>query len=202
MKKNLALAIVAGAVSLTACGSKTDPTEKNFGAALAQYFEKKGQLCLNQNLDFPVAVTELDLFLQKNSPISIANQMAALEAAGLVKCEAADKGKRCSLTDAAKPFVRETEATIWGLKGSTDLCWGQKALDKVVKWEGPMKLGDYQSATITYTYKVNNAAEWTKKPEVQAAFPMVKFILDGAGKKESQHAVKLTSLGWEALGLD
>lgn len=207
MKKNLALAIVAGAVSLTACGSKTDPTEKNFGAAQAQYFEKKGQLCLNQYRDFPVAVTEMDMRLQKTMQSGTANQMAALEAAGLVKCEAADKGKRCSLTDAAKPFVREKEATSWGLNGSqkviqTDLCWGQKALDKVVKWEGPMKFGDYQEAVITYTYKVNNAAEWTKKPEVQAAFPVVKSILDGASNKESKHAVKLTSQGWEAKGLD
>ncbi len=207
MKKKLALAIVAGAVSLTACGSKTDANEKNFGAALSQYFEKKGQLCLNQYeySDFPV--TEMDMRLQKTMQSGTANQMAALEAAGLVKCEAADKGQRCSLTDAAKPFVREREATIWGLNGSqkvtqTDLCWGQKGLDKVVKWEGPMKFGDYQKAGITYTYKVNNLAEWAKKSDVQVAFPVVKSILDGVGNKESKHTVKLTSQGWEAKGLD
>jgi hypothetical protein len=84
----------------------------------------------------------------------------------------------------------------------TDLCWGKKALDKIVKWEGPMKFGDYQEAGITYTYKVNNLADWAKKPEVQAAFPVVKSILDGVGSKESKHAVKLTSQGWEAKGLD
>ncbi len=43
---------------------------------------------------------------------------------------------------------------------------------------------------------------WGKKPEVQAAFPVVKSVLDGAGSKESKHAVKLTSQGWEAKGLD
>ena len=84
----------------------------------------------------------------------------------------------------------------------TDLCWGKKALDKIVKWEGPMKFGDYQEAGITYTYKVNNLADWAKKPDVQAAFPFVKSILDGAGSKESKHAIKLTSQGWEAKGLD
>ena len=82
------------------------------------------------------------------------------------------------------------------------MCWGKKALDKIVKWEGPMKFGDYQEAGITYTYKVNNVADWAKKPEVQAAFPVVKSILDGAGSKESKHAIKLTSQGWEAKGLD
>lgn len=207
MKKILALGIVAGAVSLTACGNKTDANEKNFGAAMTQYFERKGQLCLNQYRDFPVTVTEMDMRLQKTMPSGTANQMAALEAAGLVKCETAGKGQRCSLTDAAKPFVREKEATSWGINGSqkviqTDLCWGKKALDKIVKWEGPMKFGDYQEAGITYTYKVNNLADWAKKPEVQAAFPFVKSVLDSAGGKESKHAVKLTSQGWEAKGLD
>ena len=47
-----------------------------------------------------------------------------------------------------------------------------------------------------------NLADWAKKPEVQAAFPVVKSILDGAGSKESKHAIKLTSQGWEAKGLD
>lgn len=38
-----------------------------------------------------------------------------------------------------------------------------------------------QVATITYTYKGNNLADWAKKPDVQAAFPFVKSILEGAG---------------------
>ncbi|HBN8600976.1 TPA: hypothetical protein L3730_005862 [Pseudomonas aeruginosa] len=65
-----------------------------------------------------------------------------------------------------------------------------------------MKFGDYQEAGITCTYNVNNLADWAKKPEVQAALPVVKSIIDGAGSKESKHAVKLTSQGWEAKGLD
>jgi hypothetical protein len=75
-------------------------------------------------------------------------------------------------------------------------------LDEVVKWEGPMKFGDYQEAGITYTYKVNNLADWVKMSEVQAAFPGVKSVLDGVGNMESRHAVKLTNQGWEAKGLD
>ena len=222
MKKILALGIVAGAVSLTACGNKTDANEKNFGAALTQYFDKKGDLCLNTKR-WPVDLSEMDLRLQKTMQAGSANQMAALEAAGLVKGEDTEvdimgfmdnkptgrkaKVKRYTLTDAAKPFAQEKNVDSTGLNGKTtvkqtDLCWGKKALDKIVKWEGPMKFGDYQEAGITYTYKVNNLADWAKKPDVQAAFPFVKSILDGAGSKESKHAIKLTSQGWEAKGLD
>lgn len=45
-------------------------------------------------------------------------------------------------------------------------------------------------------------ADWTKKPEFQSTFPYVVQIVDAAGKKEQQGAVKLTSLGWEPKGLD
>jgi hypothetical protein len=220
-KKQLVILAALGTVTLAACGSKTDANERNFGAALTQYFDKRGDLCLNTK-HWPVDLTEMDLRLQKTMQSGAAGQMAALETVGLVKGEdtevdimgimgkptgARAKIKRYALTDAAKPFVQENDVDSIGLNGKTtvkqtDLCWGKKALDKVVKWEGPMKLGEYQEAGITYTYKVNNAADWAKKPEVQAAFPVVKSILDGAGSKEAKHAIKLTSQGWEAKGLD
>lgn len=221
MQKHIAILAVLGPVTLAACGSKADANDRNFGAALTQYLDKKGDLCLDTRR-WPVDVTEMDLRLQKTMHTGTAGQMAALEAVGLVKGEDTEvdiigimgkpsglkaRIKRYALTDAAKPFAQEKDVDSIGLNGKTtvrqsDLCWGKKALDKIVKWEGPMKLGDYQEAGITYTYKVNNAADWAKKPEVQAAFPVVKSILDGAGSKEFKHAVKLTSQGWEAKGLD
>ena len=76
------------------------------------------------------------------------------------------------------------------------------AIDKIVKWEGPMKFGDYQEAGITYTYKLTDVATWASMPEVQAAFVDVKKISEGAGTMERKHVVKLTSEGWEAKGLD
>lgn len=207
MAKPLVILAVLGSATLAGCSNPSDPNEKNFGAALSQYFVKKGQLCLNQRRVFPVTVTDMDLKLQQTTQTGTAGQMVALEAAGLVECTASGNGRLCSLTDAAQPFIQEREATSWGVNGSTkvtqiDLCWGQKAIDKIVKWEGPMKFGDYQEARLTYTYKLDNTAEWARKPEIQAAFPLVKSTLEGAGSRESKHAVKLTNQGWEAKGLD
>lgn len=221
MQKVASILAVMVAASLTGCGSKTDANEKNFGAAMGQYFEKKGDLCLNTR-QWPVDVSEMDLRMEKALKSGPASRMDALQAVGLVKGEdvevdiigimgkptgAKAKVKRYSLTDAAKPFAQEKDVESFGLNGKTtvhqtDLCWGKKALDKIVKWEGPMKLGDYQEAGITYTYKVEHAASWATNPGVQAAFPAVKSILDGAGKSELKHGVKLTSQGWEAKGLD
>ncbi len=220
-KMQFGILAVLGIVMLTACGSKTDANEKNFGVALTRYFDKKGGLCLDTKR-WPVDLSEYEVRLQKTQAFSRGGQMAALEAAGLVKGEDIEvdvmdimgkptgrkrKVKRYTLTDAAKPFSQEQEVRTIGLNGlttekQTDLCWGKKSLDKVVKWEGPLKLGDYQEASVTYLYKVNNVAEWAKRPDVQASFPLIKSILDAAGTTPARHAVKLTSEGWEAKGLD
>lgn len=220
MKKEVGIA-VAMTVLLAGCGSKTDANEKNFGTALGQYLDKKGDLCLNTT-KWPVDVSEMDSSRQVTRPTGTAGQMAALEAVGLAKSEVVEvpaisfsgrptgamlKVQRYALTAAAKPFERQRDVAVLSLNGATkqtltDLCWGKMALDKVVKWEGPMKLGDYQEASVKYQYKIDGLAEWAKRPEIQVAFPQVAQITEGAGKKEREHAVKLTSVGWEAKGLD
>jgi hypothetical protein len=208
------------AVLLAGCGSKTDANEKNFSAAIEQYLDKKGELCLNITR-WPVDVDAMELRLQKTLPTATAGRMAALEAVGLVtgadiEIEAVGfdgkpnggmlKVKRYTMTDAAKPFARTEEVERFGAKGKTretrtDLCWGKKVLHNVVKWEGPRTFGDYQEALVQYQYKIDGLAEWAKKPEFLVAFPGIGRMVDDPAKKE-QHIVKLTNLGWEAAGLD
>ena len=78
-KKITALVIICAiTLTLAACGSKTDANEKNFGAAMTQYFDKKGNLCISTNR-WPVDLTETDFRLKSFS----INQMTALEAVGL-----------------------------------------------------------------------------------------------------------------------
>jgi len=203
------LAVVLGAM-LSACGSKTDVNEKNFSAAISQYLEKKGDLCL-KNKDWPMDITPEGAIIATNR----VQQMTTLEALGFVKgVEMVDetfgykrKLTRYSLTAAAKPFVHESHVPIVTLKGNAtatqqELCYGKRSLKKIVKWQGPLKLGDYQEATIVFIYNVNNVADWAKRPEVQDAFPEVKYMLDGAGSREDHEGVLLTSQGWEASGMN
>jgi len=222
MKKRVIFAAVLGALVLAGCGSKQDANEKNFGAAISQYLDKKGELCLRLN-KWPVDVTEMDFRLQKTIPTGTAGQMEALAAVGLVSGADTEvdqigmfdnkptgrkfKVKRYDLTDAGKKFYSGKEVTQIGFGGTKkvmqgDICYGKKSLDKIVKWEGPMKFGDYQEANVKYLYKIDGLADWAKKPEFQTAFPYINQIIDAAGKKEQQGGVKLTSLGWEPKGLD
>jgi hypothetical protein len=219
--RKAAITAILVAASLTACGNKNDASEKNFSAALSEYFAKKGDLCLNAR-KWPVDITEMEQRISKAVPGGQVGQMTALEAVGLVAGADVEidqigydgkpsgrklKVRRYALTDAAKPYLRDVNVNSLSLSGATitkqsDLCWGKMALDKIVKWEGPMKFGDYQEANVFYTYKVDDVAPWAKRPEFQAVFGGAKAVLDGAGNKHSQHGVKLTSNGWEANGLD
>jgi hypothetical protein len=162
-----------------------EPNEKNFKAALSQYLEKKGALCLSTG-PWPVPITNTEVKFRDER----FNQMEALASVGLVLGEDKNGWREYSLTDAAKPFLQEQK-----------LCWGKTTPDKVVKWDGPIKLGDYQEAKVTYTYKVEAVAEWAKNPEVQKNFPNIQTAINNANKNEDHHAFKLTSQGWEALGL-
>lgn len=206
--------VIAASILAAACGSKTDANEKNFSAAMSQYFEKKGALCTRAE-KWPVDLSAMELKMHERKALFKVTRMEALAAAGLAKVEDLEvdvmnmagkpsgrkaQVRRYVLTDTAKPFARERTGGL--ISGYTELCWGQMALDTIVKWEGPMKFGDYQEAGIVYTYKVANAADWVTKPEILETFNEVKEVLDGVEKAERKHVVKLTSIGWEAKGLD
>jgi len=222
MRNNLACAALLGVIVLSGCGSKQDANEKNFGAAIEQYLDKKGELCLSLKT-WPKDVTEMDLQMNKILPNDTVVKMAALQSIGLassvdIEIEGTDfltgkpdgiksRVKRYTLTDTGKRFYYEKDVVQMGLEGPKkvilgDICYGKKSLAKVVKWEGPMKFGDYQEARVIYLYGIKDLADWTKKTEFQASFPYARQIIEGAGSKEQRHGVKLTSLGWEALGLD
>ena len=147
MKK---IMLITSLALLAACSGKKDANKKNFSAAMQQYFDKNGQLCLHSD-NWPVEVSEFDLKMQENSPTGKASQMAALEAAGLAQSEevmvevrgmmGAPTGNqakvlRYTLTDNALPFVREQKRkSMYGSKEITEtmLCWGHKELDNIVK---------------------------------------------------------------------
>lgn len=213
------------AILLAGCGSKSDPNEKNFGAAIDQYLDKHGDLCLDFVDRWPTYLSDEDLAKQEGKPTSVAGKLAALEAVGLVKSEKgevpgmgywgqpSDKkvaGRTYALTDAAKPFARDRKG-LFSFKLSGDdaaekpmikLCWAKMAVDKVVKWEGPIKIGDYQEAPVKYQYKITGMADWAQNSDIRRAYPDIEKEIAGAGNQTYQRSLHLTSNGWEVNGLD
>jgi hypothetical protein len=207
-----AISLILGvtlSAALSACDSKTSANDKNFAITVTQYFEKKGDMCLDP-VTWPVDVYETDLRQQKLYPDGTAGQMAALEAAGLAKGEDVElpgsfvdgkpngpkvKVRRYTMTDAAKPYLRADAGR------QPRMCWGRKSLDKVVRWADPAKVGDHEESSVIYTYKLSNVADWARKPQIKEAFPILGRTVDGEHRQKEKLYVKLTPQGWEALGL-
>lgn len=215
MKQTILIAAIV--MSIAACSNKTDPNKGNFSTAIDAYLAKKGELCLNDET-WPSEKTEMDERI--GASLGGGNRMKALESAGLISSSKTEKqilsynGKptgrsqsitRYDLTDKGKTFFQETKSRFSSPKEGEirgALCYGKKALAEIIKWEGPMKLGDYQEAKVFYHYKINDLADWAQSPEIQAVYPNVKTWVDGAGDKQQTHGVHLTSIGWEANGID
>jgi hypothetical protein len=197
---SLALGLSLSA-TLAACSSKTSANKENFGTAITQYYDKKGEMCLDP-VKWPVDVYEIDMRQQKLYPDGVAGQMAALEAAGLAKGEDMElpgtklKVRHYTMADTAKPYLHADA------KQQERICWGRKSLDKVIRWADPAKAGDHEESAVIYTYKLSNVASWARKPQVKEAFPILGRTLDGEHAQKEKLYLKLTQQGWEALGLN
>jgi hypothetical protein len=212
MKKSLLWLMLLDVLLLIGCASQKDANEKNFSEALNSYFAKKGQLCLGIPSTWPVDLNEAE----RRGGMGTAAEMAALEKVGLVRSHEAEteympplssrtvktKVLRYELTDNGKTFYREKVRL--GLAGNKqvqgDLCYGQQALDKIVNWQGPTAARDSKEATVFYTYRIENLADWAKNPNIQRVFPGIVSTIDGAGKTQMNQALTLTSQGWQAKG--
>jgi len=196
--------------ALSACDSKTAANDKNFGIAVGQYFDKKGDMCL-EPVKWPVDVYGTDLRQRKLYPDGVAGQMAALEAAGLASGEDVDlpgtfvdgkpagptvKVRRYTMADAAKPYLRTAPGQ------QARLCWGRKSLDKVASWAEPAKAGDHEETSVLYTYTLSKVAPWARTAQVKEAFPVLGRTVDGERRQKEKLYVRLTPQGWEALGLN
>jgi hypothetical protein len=188
--------------TLAACDGKSSANDKNFGAAVTQYLEKKGDMCLDP-MKWPVDVYEIDVRQQKLYPDGVAGQMAALEAVGLARGEDAElpgglkvKARRYTMTDAAKPYLHTNAGQ------EPRLCWGRKSLNKVVRWADPAKVNGHDESAVIYTYKLANVADWARKPVVKEAFPVLGRTVDGERTQKEKLYLKLAPQGWEALGLN
>jgi hypothetical protein len=210
MKNDVLCVMVLGTFLLVGCGSKNDATEKNLSDATNAYLVKKGQLCLGIATKWPVNLQDSD-----RGPGSVkGSEMAALEKIGLVRSQETEtevtplsgarpvrvKVLRYELTDDGKKFYQEKEAPgLIGQKESRgDICFGQQALDTVVRTEGPITVGDKKEVTLYYTYKIENLADWAKNPDVQSVFPGIVSTINGAGKTTLNQNLILTDHGWEA----
>ncbi|MBU4610301.1 hypothetical protein IMZ29_07035 [Achromobacter sp. GG226] len=211
MKVVFSLIAASCALGLAACDSKSDANAKNFGEVVDSTLLALGPECVNLGhwpKELPAGSKSIE-----------ADRLAALSAAGLVKQEPAQvqqlsvfgtateqmtAGFRYTLTEVAARSVVE-RPTVRGLFGPKDqmdshLCWGQKRLEKVVKWLGPKRDGEYAEASVIYTAKLTEEQPWASQPIMQKTFRDVERSMARIGREESMD-LELSSEGWESTRL-
>ena len=123
-----------------------------------------------------------------------AAQFKALESVGLV---AGVEGERTVNGKVQKYVTYRRTATGASSFSGVTFCYAKAVLDRVVKWKGPVALGDYQAAFVYYTVKTSGVADWARAPAVIAAFPAIAPIVNGEPAKERQIVLDLSSDGWD-----
>jgi hypothetical protein len=193
----------AGVVFLTACNDVKKPSEGNFRKAINQYLSKHGKACTWIGRPFPIDVSESELRLQSGTSA----QMAVLEAAGLVRSSdtvaptpgmfgpgAPRRVKRYEPTEAGKKYLQQVPGV---LGQSAGFCYGDKTVDSIVKWTGPVTMGAGSQSEVTYTYKIANLAPWAERPDVQREFGDVRTTVSGISKSNEIAGLQLINQGWE-----
>ena len=206
MRKPILLT-VAALVLLAGCSNEKKPNAANFTKAIDQYLAKHGQVCALVDQTLPANVT----LPEQKQQTGIGPQMAVLEQAGLVRGSnttavvhgwadalggraAPQPVRRYELTDEGKKYFRQT---LVALGQTGEFCYGQKAVDSIVKWTEPAAMGPYTQSEVTYSYKVTDLAAWSQQPGIQQTFPDIRSTLQDASKVHQAAGLVLTNKGWE-----
>ncbi|HEX4001185.1 MAG TPA: hypothetical protein VHX36_00960 [Candidatus Acidoferrales bacterium] len=202
--------LLLGALPIAGCATKKSATEKNFSEALNAYLVKKGLLCIGLASNWPIDIDLRD----RGTSLGQAPAMAALQNVGLVHSYESEtfytpllsdrpvkhEVLRYELTDEGRQFYREKDYSLPNGPSDVhgDLCYGQEAVDGIVKWQGPLDLGNYKQVSVFYTYKIEQLAGWVSNADVRRAFPSVALTINGAGQRILSNTLILTNRGWEA----
>jgi hypothetical protein len=201
------LLILTVLVVLGGCSNEKKPNAANFTKAINAYLAKHGQVCVLVDQTFPADVT----LPEQKQQTGIGPQTTALEQAGLVRgsnttavihglAEALSRSttpqpvRRYELTNEGQKYYRQT---LVGFGQTGEFCYGQKAVDSIVRWTEPAAIGPYTQSEVTYIYKVVNLAAWAQQSGIQQAFPDIPSTIQDGSKVNQRAGLVLTNNGWE-----
>ena len=121
-------------------------------------------------------------------------QLTALETVGLVARTDSERTVGTRISKIAS--FKRTAAGATFFAGGT-FCYARVELEGIVKWKGPVVLGDYRAAWVYYTTKLTKVADWASAPAVLAAYPSLAAVVKNDPPKVRQVAIDYSSEGWD-----
>jgi hypothetical protein len=206
------VATLAALAALAGCHSAKSqaPTRDNFTAALDDYLEQRGHLCVAK-YDWPIVVTDADVKARSLD----AQQMPYLEALGLATHRETQVSRPGADGAAATLPAREYTLSAQGEKyylhvpvvvatptqrvtHAADLCVAKLTLDRLFGWEKPQTINGRTATSLLFSYRIVDPAPWMQTADARHAFPMAMRAIDNAGVLQLRLGVHLTPDGWIA----
>ena len=203
MKTKLALAAMLAIVGCNNNHQSSD--ERSIRIELDEHLKNEQNLCLNTP-SLPIGqLAEGSLISSKES-----KEILALHQIGLLNRASSNTpdsttSTQYSLSKAALPYLRKVEIKTFGLQGAKTktenrICYGVKKISQIIEKQPADISGQTTQVIISYTYKINNLAEWARENGILEAFPDIRKTIDNANNKEEQKILRRTSRGWTVIG--
>lgn len=202
MKAALTLSAI---LALAGCNNRDQsPDEKSMRIALNDYLKNEQPLCLTTP-DLPEGL------LTEGSLISntASKETLALHQIGLLSRTSSHTADNIPITQyrlskSAMPYVKNVERKTFGLQGTKTktenrICYGEKTLSRIIEKQPASLSKNANQALISYTYEINNLAEWTRENSFLEAFPGIREIIDGVDKKEERKILRRTDKSWTVI---
>lgn len=202
---------VSAAIALFAvgCSNPKKASDGNFKRAINQYLAENNNACVHlYNRAFPLNIPAAYASIPNYK--SIGSQLDALESHGLLSSTntTAVVSNPFMLTNPKPEAVRQYTLTNRGEKAyrnspslfmakNAEFCYGQESVNSIVKWTEPGQDSTAPETVVTFTYKVDNMADWANEQDVQHAFPELAQTLNNAKTQELKAPLQLTNKGWE-----
>lgn len=188
MRHRLLPTVLAAALALAACSSRTAPDRTNFAKALSPAL---GRACVTVDPHGLGAYpTSRSTFL---GTFASRPRFNALVSAGLLVHKAPDV---YALSAAGTRALQSSQGTAF--------CAARYKLDRVIDWTKPHSNFLYEGATtseVTYTYSPTAIAPWARSAAITRAFPSLRQKL--SPKHKAQATLVLKNDGWrvDSLGI-
>jgi hypothetical protein len=192
-------------LALAGCNNHNQSSdEKSIRIALNDYLQNEQPLCLiTPNLPNGL-LTEGPLISNAAS-----RETLALHQIGLLSRTSSHTADNIPITQyrlskSAMPYVKKIERKTFGLQGTkikteNRICYGEKTLSRIIEKQPASLSNNANQVLISYTYEINNLAEWTRENSFLEAFPDIREIIEGIDKKEERKVLRRTDKSWTVI---